>query len=634
MTLMNRMNRDGYCQYCMEPISPGEQVCGVCRHPASVNALQHHLKPGTVLRQGKYLVGRALGEGGFGITYIGRDLVLNMRIAIKEYYPRVFVCRDPEGEVRTVTDEQEAFDFPKGVTSFLEEAQKMAMFAGKQEIVNVRDFFEENGTAYIVMEYLDGMTLKDYLTSFGRIPVNTFLLLIDPILLALDVMHQKYVIHRDISPDNIMFLKNGSLKLLDFGAAKELLDTKSLSVTLKHGYAPMEQYGSKNLQGAWTDVYAVCATIYACITGVRPDSAVNRVFDDGLVSPSALGIGITTRQEKALLHGLSILPENRTRSIRDLRRELGLEEGIHGGTLSWPVVEKVAELPDGGRTKYYQDGTKTEYHPNGSITVRKPNGEKTEYVPGKDRTIYDPNGGKTVCDHDGNLKQYIKKTVKMPTQAANVVYDGRVHRYAVPSTEDYTVAAVHAVDPGSYDVVIALRDKATMMWENGSSDDLVHKLVIEAKKDPKKPQEKFRKTPDEEPEPEKKTEGGPGNPPPGSKRRILLYVGVAVVALALLLSGALLARRNSSARMENSLPTERKMASDCVGVLKQEQITGGILDLSVENKTFSEKFKTYLVECQVTVLLEEGKQATYTLELFYEYRSEQWILDDTQSNLK
>ena len=211
-----------YCLNCMEPLAEGG-LCEHCGPNAQLPArIAHHLPPGTKLANGRYLVGRALGQGGFGITYIGRDLTLNMRVAIKEYFPTLFVSRAAESThavVALAPDDQKRLK--AGRQRFLNEARVLAKFHGNPGIVDVRDFFEQNETAYIVMDYLEGETLKDYLRH-ETIEANRAFDLIQPILDTLELIHANNVIHRDISPDNIMLCSNGNLCLMDFGAAHEL----------------------------------------------------------------------------------------------------------------------------------------------------------------------------------------------------------------------------------------------------------------------------------------------------------------------------------------------------------------------------------------------------------------------------
>lgn len=285
----------------------------------------HQLRHGAVLNS-KYIIEKTLGEGGFGITYLATDTSLDIKVAIKEYFPAGFVIRDSEHS-NTVSyfsgDKQDVFI--SGKDKFIKEARVLGKLSHLPGIVSVRDYFEENRTAYIVMEYLDGITLKDYLLQKGgMISIEHTLRLLEPVLLSLTEVHNQGLIHRDISPDNIMIMPNNQVKLLDFGAARNIdnLDAKSLSVLLKPGYAPEEQYRSKGIQGSWTDVYAFCATIYRCITGTLPQESLERVIEDSLIPPSAKGIAISPDIESILLHGLAVLKENRIENAATLYNAL------------------------------------------------------------------------------------------------------------------------------------------------------------------------------------------------------------------------------------------------------------------------------------------------------------------------
>ena len=311
-----------YCLTCMKPMDKNSMTCAHCNQEKSYEVSPHQLNPGTLLID-KYLIGNVIGEGGFGITYIGRDINLDMRIAVKEYYPNGLINRNNtiSSEITVTTKEKNEY-FEKGKSRFLEEARILAKLSGEKGIVDVRDFFQANNTAYIVMEYLDGITLKEHLSKKSKLDVGEVLEMMKPLMDSLENIHAQGLIHRDISPDNIMIdSKRKNLKLLDFGAARDIsgTDPKSLSVILKPGYAPEEQYRSKGVQGPWTDVYALCATIYRCITGVTPDDSMQRVFQDETRKPSEFGVNITSTQEETLMKGMSILQKDRYQSVKEFR---------------------------------------------------------------------------------------------------------------------------------------------------------------------------------------------------------------------------------------------------------------------------------------------------------------------------
>ena len=329
-----------YCPYCMTPAAEGSPCPGCGLTAGSYRPKPHHLPPGTVL-MGRYLVGRALGEGGFGITYLGRDLRLELRVAIKEYFPTAWVCRRPEASPAVSVYTGAGPDYEKGRSRFLYEARTMARMEKQPEIVGVRDFFEANGTAYIVMEYLDGTTFKELVRRRGRIPARELLDMIEPVFSALSAMHAAGLIHRDISPDNLM-LERDSVRLLDFGCAREsALGEETVTITLKHGYAPIEQYQHKG-QGPWTDVYALAATIYYCLTGRTPPQALDRLMDDELIPPRRLGAELTEAQERALLRGMGIRQHRRWRSMEEFR------SALYGGAAPEPASIEAPAGQDSG----------------------------------------------------------------------------------------------------------------------------------------------------------------------------------------------------------------------------------------------------------------------------------------------
>lgn len=329
-----------YCPFCMKPLAVSDTVCPSCGEDLSgYQALSHHLPSGTIL-QGRYLVGRFLGEGGFGITYIGRDLTLQRRVAIKEYFPVASALRDTTVSLDVTnryTSQNEAFN--KGMERFLAEARTMARMDKQHAIVSVRDFFQENNTAYIVMEYVEGITLKELAESRGgKVSSKELLPMLEPLFEALEALHDAGLVHRDISPDNIM-LENGRARLIDFGCARQgSSGSETMTVILKYDYAPIEQYNNRG-QGPWTDVYALCATLYRCLCGKNAPRAVDRIANDQLVPPRSLGADITPAQELAIMRGLILQPDRRTQSVGILRDAL-----YHASDLPQDVADDI----DGG----------------------------------------------------------------------------------------------------------------------------------------------------------------------------------------------------------------------------------------------------------------------------------------------
>ena len=320
---------------------------------------------------GRYTIEGVLGQGGFGITYLGIDELHEKKVAIKEFFPQGIVTRNTEYEdTVTVTYVEEKADYEKGKERFLKEARTMAKFSKDEGIVKALDFFEINNTAYIVMEYLEGITLKQYLRENQRIAPEDLIELLVPLIESLDEIHSQGMIHRDISPDNIMVLPDGRIKLMDFGAARDYTEfgEKSLSIVLKPGYAPPEQYQTHGVQGPWTDIYALCATMYKCITGENPPDAIERVMDDSLKKISEFGIVIPPQEEAAIIKGMSVSAKDRYQDIKDFCEDLygGYEEtSVSENKESEVKIEtgneiKVTEIAEQQKSQYILRNPKVE----------------------------------------------------------------------------------------------------------------------------------------------------------------------------------------------------------------------------------------------------------------------------------
>ena len=303
----------------MHALAAGETVCPECGRPyGSVKAESFALKPGTIL-DGKYLVGEMLGQGGFGITYIGFDLLLEQKIAIKEYFPMSTGMVSREGRSTVVWSDavMQKSGVEKGFDSFLKEARKMAKLRSIPSVVGVNSVFIQNETAYIVMDFIEGETLLKKLQREGPMDYGTCVSLMTPIMQALSEVHKHGIIHRDISPDNIMVQNDGRLILLDLGAAKDLDiqgkdgNMQSSQMVAKQGFSPVEQYGRDGKIGSWTDVYAMAATIYYCCTGVLPPSATDRTIGDTLTCRPRL----TKEEFDVLAFCMNVLPQNRPQNM-------------------------------------------------------------------------------------------------------------------------------------------------------------------------------------------------------------------------------------------------------------------------------------------------------------------------------
>lgn len=311
------------CFNCMAGEVNDDGICNCCgKQFSDIKLSESYLPVGSFLRE-KYLMGRVLGEGGFGITYIGYDINLDTQVAIKEFFPRNYASRARGTGAQVIPNEGDAeVFFYKQRDKFLDEAKRLAKFRNTPAVVSVLDFFKDNGTAYLVMTYIKGMTLRKFLEySGGRITVEETLKIIQPVMLALKEIHESGFIHRDISPDNIMISDlSNRVYLIDFGTARANSneEDKTISVFKKSGYTPPEQLRTKGKQGPWTDIYALCGTLYRCITGIKPLDVTDRLFDDELKRPSEYGIPIPTQIEDAIMKGLEIHNEDRFQTMDEL----------------------------------------------------------------------------------------------------------------------------------------------------------------------------------------------------------------------------------------------------------------------------------------------------------------------------
>ena len=308
----------------MKEIDDTQNICPYCHKDNKGYIADAHVLPAGTLLNEKYLVGAVLGEGGFGITYIARNLLLNIPVAIKEFYPTGMVTRNNTraNTITSISEEKAQKLFSESKDIFWKEAKILAEFNSEPSIVSVLDYFSANNTAYIVTEFLEGETLAEYLKRVGIQTFDNAFCILMPVMESLIKIHEKNLIHRDISPDNIM-LVGDSVKLIDFGATRQYADNKSLSVILKEGYAPVEQYSSKGNQGTWTDVYALCAVLYRCITGIVPIAASERMStDEEIKLTSELGLSLYPEVEQVLMKGLALKPKDRIQTVEELIKEL------------------------------------------------------------------------------------------------------------------------------------------------------------------------------------------------------------------------------------------------------------------------------------------------------------------------
>ena len=320
-----------FCYGCMEPLEQGVTLCSHCGYDNSQVQNPDDLLPEGSILNGKYLIGKVLGRGGFGVTYLGLELNLLIKVAIKEYFPVGVGIRSPYSlKVKTASSLSNPEDFQIGLMEFLKEARTLASF-NSSYFVHVREFFNENGTAYIVMDFVEGIGLDKEIGSCGKMPWERVLSLMKPLMLELDKMHKLGLIHRDIKPGNIRISKDKNtgedrLILLDFGSARHFVSqnvTKTYTAMITSGFSPLEQYSERSRQGPYTDIYAVSATIYAAVTGVVPPAATDRVSGEIEIEPfSSFDVNVPEKIEKAVFHGLAVKGADRPRSMKELYDEL------------------------------------------------------------------------------------------------------------------------------------------------------------------------------------------------------------------------------------------------------------------------------------------------------------------------
>ncbi|MBR5420939.1 MAG: serine/threonine protein kinase [Lachnospiraceae bacterium] len=324
------------CLRCMK-VSDQEGICPYCSHEkCGQQTWSKALAPGTILNS-KILIGNILGKGGYGITYIGYDMLLEYPVAVKEFFPDEMVDRAEDGKTVLVLDEVNAEEYDRETKAYLREARVLAEFSKFPGIVAIKDLFYENNTGYLIMEYLQSGNLRKYIDEQGGwLSVEESLRLMEPVISILGKLHKSGLLHRDISPDNIMMDDDGSIKLIDFGGSRRIGVANQQVFLGKWGFAPLEQMLSKlSEQGPWTDIYGICATLYCMMTGDVPQSSYERNEKDELVDLAQYTIQIDKKLARAIMKGLSMKPQDRQQSIGELYKDL---YGIYPDEKSVPIV--------------------------------------------------------------------------------------------------------------------------------------------------------------------------------------------------------------------------------------------------------------------------------------------------------
>ena len=333
------------CLNCMQEF---DDICGVCPHcgyiPGQPAKQPFELKPGTKLKN-RYVIGTEIGAGGFGITYKAWDEMLAQIVAVKEYYPSAIgiVNRNPgEAKVIVCSGKSEE-EFEKGRQRFLIEAKYMSKFIANPNIHHVYDFFSANGTSYIVMEFLSGITYKNFIrqSGNGQIDWTAAVKVTRSVLNALRDFHKAGIIHRNINPDNVFILENSEIKLIGLDTAKWPDEENVLSCILTPGYAPPELYQRKSRQGPWTDIYPVGAMLYRVIVGRVPDESINRAVRDEMVPPKELVENLPDYVNNAIMRAMAVNPKHRFQNVDQFEEALSDKvdvilnppPGLHGHLL-------------------------------------------------------------------------------------------------------------------------------------------------------------------------------------------------------------------------------------------------------------------------------------------------------------
>lgn len=315
------MTKNNICPNCFKQTG-GATVCPHCGHDQAKDRKYAGVLPTFTALNGRYIIGRVLGRGGFGITYIALDAKQKKRCAVKEYMPTEYASRREDTlEVIPNSDDKAKYVFAHGREKFIEEAKTLIQLRNNPNVVDIIDFFKQNNTGYLVMEYLDGENLREMArSSGGTLPPDFAQMVFLTLASALMEVHRLNILHRDISPENIVFTRDGRVKLIDFGAARNFVSTqnKGMSILLKPGFAPPEQYEKKGEHGPWCDVYALCATYYTLVSGKPLVDALFRYRGQEQPSLYSMGCPVSKRMSDVIDKGMELDYRRRYQNFKDL----------------------------------------------------------------------------------------------------------------------------------------------------------------------------------------------------------------------------------------------------------------------------------------------------------------------------
>ncbi len=493
------------CPGCMHFWPDPSRSCEHCGFSWENRREEGRCLPVFTILAGKYLLGVKIGAGGFGITYLAMDLNEEIPVAVKEFFPVSLAERDGE-QVRALPQE-EGRVFREALRSFRREADLMARFCGVEGLAGYRDFVEENGTAYLVMDYIEGSTLKQYMKETCRtFSQQEAQRLMAPVLRAVETMHAGQVLHRDISPENLILGPDGKLTLIDFGAAREYSpgEEENLTVILKRGYAPEEQYHTGSRQGPWTDLYACCAVLYQMVSGILPQDAGQRKEKDRLIPLDEIpGVEVTWQFARAIEKGMTVRAVERYPSIRALRKDLGMEEAESGQQEERTVVRQ----PDGRRdvSRQGRQPGKTEFSgtPAGQeiSPQEKSPGEPVRQAETSKRALPDPvwmvglalflvaawivatvlsggRGRRTDWAEEGAASESLQTGEGERDEYGNLLFAGTVlYEYAEYQVEDGIYAPTGRTS-GSSDTAAAEEGTGEQLWENQEEEAVLSVIGV------------------------------------------------------------------------------------------------------------------------------------------------------------